>query len=172
MSKSKKLTFLLAGALAALTFGSIAWAAIPDASGVIHGCYSPNGALATNGTQLNILDGASAACSKGQKEITWNQQGPPGAQGPKGDKGDQGPSDGWDAGSFGTTVPVGGSETTFGTATMPAGNYVLSGAVRCGGRRSHPEAPACSAASPRAAPRRACTARGVSPRQRAEARCR
>jgi len=114
----------------AIAAGSTALAAVPDGGGAIHGCYSPNGALATNGTQLNILDRASAACSKGQTEVTWNQQGPPGAQGPKGDKGDQGPSDGWDTGSFGATVPIGGAETTFGTATTPAGNYVLSGAVR------------------------------------------
>jgi hypothetical protein len=31
-------------------------AAIPDSNGLIHGCYSANGAKAGNGTQLNILD--------------------------------------------------------------------------------------------------------------------
>jgi hypothetical protein len=79
---------LLAAAVGALTAtalaGGIAWASIPGDGNLIHGCYSPNGALATNGTQLNIVDNASASCSKGQKEIAWNQQGP------KGDKGDQG----------------------------------------------------------------------------------
>ena len=39
MKTHRKLTLLLAGALAALTLGSIAWAAIPDGVGVINGCY-------------------------------------------------------------------------------------------------------------------------------------
>jgi hypothetical protein len=56
-------------------------AAIPDAQGVIHGCYSPNGAKATNGTTLNIIDSAYS-CAKGQQAISWNQKGATGARGP------------------------------------------------------------------------------------------
>ena len=53
-------------------------ASIPDASGVIQGCYSANGSKATNGTPLNIIDSASS-CSKGQTAISWNQRGITGA---------------------------------------------------------------------------------------------
>jgi hypothetical protein len=64
-----------------LVGGGLAYATIPDSGGVIHGCYSPNGANAPNGAQLNIINSDSASCSKGQKEITWNQTGPQGEAG-------------------------------------------------------------------------------------------
>jgi hypothetical protein len=64
-----------------LVGGGLAYANIPDSGGVIHGCYSPNGANAPNGAQLNIINSDSASCSKGQKEITWNQTGPQGEAG-------------------------------------------------------------------------------------------
>jgi hypothetical protein len=83
--RSQLLLAAAIGALVTALAGGIAWASIPGDGNLIHGCYSQNGVSATNGTQLNIIDTASASCSKGQKEIAWNQQGP------KGDKGDQGP---------------------------------------------------------------------------------
>jgi hypothetical protein len=52
---------------------TVGQATIPDAAGLIHGCYSPNGAKATGGTQLNIIDSDIASCSKGQREVTWGQ---------------------------------------------------------------------------------------------------
>ena len=61
--------------------GGIAYATIPDQAGVLHGCYSPNGAKQANGTQLNVIDRDSASCNKNQVEVTWNQTGPPGADG-------------------------------------------------------------------------------------------
>jgi hypothetical protein len=69
-------------------------AAIPDTGGQLHGCYSASGATGTNGTPLNIIDNAKASCSKGQAAVTWNAQGPQGAQGdpgPQGAQGDPGP---------------------------------------------------------------------------------
>lgn len=92
--------FLAAGGAAAVVAGGVAYATIPDSSGVIHGCYSANGAKGTNGTPLNIVDSGTASCSRGQMEVTWNQTGPQGPkgdtgatgpQGPKGDTGDTGP---------------------------------------------------------------------------------
>src|SRR5262245_61466878 len=80
----------------------VAFAAIPDGSGVIHGCYSASGSKATNGAQLNILDNASASCSKGQTEVTWNQTGPQGLTGPQGPTGPQGAT-----GPQGSTGPQG-----------------------------------------------------------------
>jgi hypothetical protein len=91
----------------ALALGAIAYGSIPDSSGVIHGCYSPNGAKGTNGTPLDIVDTASASCNGSQKEVTWSQVGPPGQSGPKGDKGDRG-----DPGPQG---PAGPGATPFST---------------------------------------------------------
>jgi hypothetical protein len=65
----------------AATAGGIAWAGIPDSGGVIHACYSANGAKGTGGAQLNIIDSDQASCSRGQTAVTWNQQGADGAPG-------------------------------------------------------------------------------------------
>ena len=64
--------------------GGIAWASVPDSNGVIHGCYSVNGAKATNGTQLNIINSDAASCSKGKQAVTWNQTGQDGTDGAPG----------------------------------------------------------------------------------------
>src|SRR5262249_38136692 len=56
-----------------LVWATVGQATIPDAAGLIHGCYSPNGARATGGTPLNIVDSDIAPCSKGQREVTWSQ---------------------------------------------------------------------------------------------------
>jgi hypothetical protein len=71
---------LVVGAAAA----GMAYAAIPDSAGVIHGCYSPNGAKQKNGTPLNIIDSDLASCNRNQAEAVWNQTGPPGADGADG----------------------------------------------------------------------------------------
>ena len=71
-------------------WASSASAAIPDASGVFHGCYN----LLTGSTRL--IDGTS--CSLLERHVTWQQTGPigpqgvPGPQGPQGSQGPQGPS--------------------------------------------------------------------------------
>jgi uncharacterized protein YjbI with pentapeptide repeats len=80
----------VAAALAVTTavFASIP-ATIPDATGVVHGCYNK-----TTGA-LRVTD---SSCARGEKKLSWNQkgiQGPkgdPGLQGAKGDKGDPGPA--------------------------------------------------------------------------------
>jgi hypothetical protein len=50
----------------------IAFAAIPDSQGVVHGCYSANGAKGTGGTELRIVDSANASCSRGQTSVSLN----------------------------------------------------------------------------------------------------
>ena len=72
MHISKK---LLAGAVVALALitASAAYAAIPDAGGVIHGCYNK-----TSG-QLRVSDPATntpSACTNKENALNWNQQGP------------------------------------------------------------------------------------------------
>jgi hypothetical protein len=63
-------------------------ATIPDAAGVIHGCYS-----VANGNQ-RIIDTSVESCKKNEVPIQWSQtgpQGPVGPQGPQGSQGLQGP---------------------------------------------------------------------------------
>jgi hypothetical protein len=93
MYLSKK---LIAGIVAvfAIAGGATAFAAIPDAGGVIHGCYvESTGTLRVTDTATNL----PKACSTKETPLSWNQQGPPGPQGlkgdpgPKGDTGAQGP---------------------------------------------------------------------------------
>jgi len=71
-------------AVAALTVaGRIAYAAIPDAGGVIHACYK------TGNGQLRISD--SGDCGPSEAPLAWNQTGPAGAPGPAGPAGPVGP---------------------------------------------------------------------------------
>jgi hypothetical protein len=77
--------------LLALVFamGGFAMAAIPDSSGVFHGCYKKK-----KGT-LRVVS-SSRKCKKSERSISWNQKGQAGANGAngatgaKGDKGDAG----------------------------------------------------------------------------------
>src|SRR5207237_955822 len=75
-------------AAVALAMPSAVIASIPDANGVIHGCYN-----ITNGSQ-RVIDTAVDSCKPGETAIQWNQtgpQGPQGLQGPQGPQGLQGP---------------------------------------------------------------------------------
>lgn len=68
----------------AILFGGIAYASIPDGSGVIHGCYM-------NSTgRLKVIDSASQTCGTGETALNWNQTGPQGAVGPAGPTGPAG----------------------------------------------------------------------------------
>ncbi len=72
--------------------GGIAYASIPDAGGVIHGCYKKK-----VGTLRVVDPGAGGTCKASETSLDWSQtgpQGPPGAdgaQGPPGADGAQGP---------------------------------------------------------------------------------
>lgn len=69
--------------VAMVTVGGTALAQIPDADGVIHGCYAKNGAL-------RVIDSPSQACKRGETAISWSQEGPPGEQGEPGEEGPPG----------------------------------------------------------------------------------
>jgi|SRR5215831_3239778 len=85
MPRGKKWVIPVAVAVVALGAG-IAYAAIPDNGGVIHGCYSNANGL------LRVVDSASAdACRTSETALNWNQQGVPGPPGPPGARGPQGP---------------------------------------------------------------------------------
>lgn len=73
-------TPVIAGVFVLLS-GTIALASIPDASGVIHGCFK-----SVNG-QLRVIDSARQSCRPSERAISWNQTGTPGAPGPQGPPG-------------------------------------------------------------------------------------
>ncbi len=113
----------LIGALAAALFGGVAWASIPDSSGVIHTCYGQS-----TGTWRPI-DHPSQKCKSGETQLDLNQKGPkgdPGAAGaarPAGPKGDKG-----DPGSTGATGPAGPKGATGPVGPKgDAGNVALAG---------------------------------------------
>ena len=118
MSKPK-LAAIIAG-IAVVAAGSAAYAAIPDAGGVIRGCYKKK-----DGT-VRVIDTANGqSCSSGENALSWNQQGPAGPPGPKGDQGDPGPSQAYTGGAL--VQPIDSSETTVATLSLPsAGAYVVS----------------------------------------------
>ena len=96
----RRMRVLLAGSAIGLSLGMIgtlAYAAIPGAGGLISACVSTRG---FNGQHLlTLLDVSQRSeCGEGQSLITWNQTGP---QGPAGVAGPQGPKG--DAGSPGAT---------------------------------------------------------------------
>lgn len=104
-----------AAAAALLVVGGVAYATIPDATGVIHGCYS------TKDGSLRVIDtGALQSCDP-RKETTldWNQTGPAGPQGPPGVLGLQIVTR-----DVGTVAPGDGIATG---VTCPAGKSPLSG---------------------------------------------
>lgn len=94
-----------------LLSAGIAFGAIPDSNGVIHGCIGNNGSL-------SVIDtGQGQTCAQNQTALNWNQTGPQGAtgatgpQGPKGDTGATGPAGPQgpqgDPGPQGATGPAG-----------------------------------------------------------------
>jgi Collagen triple helix repeat (20 copies) len=102
LSLSRGWKTLLALTCAAAVFGvvSAVQAAIPDANGVIHGCYQKNVG------NLRVVDptaaGNGGSCRPSEIPISWSQTGPTGATGPAGPPGAQGPP-----GPQGATGPQG-----------------------------------------------------------------
>ena len=127
---------VLIGLLAAALFGGVAWAAIPDSSGVIHTCYSQS-----TGTWRPI-DYPTQKCKSGETQLDLNQKGPKvdtGPAGPKGDpgvKGDTGP-----AGPKGDSGPQGlkgdAGAVAFAGESCAAGGFVTGfdagGHIVCSG---------------------------------------
>jgi hypothetical protein len=77
--------------VAALTvaLGGVAYATIPDSSGVIHGCYQKNVG------NLRVINSPSHGCRPSEVALNWNQTGPTGATGATGTAGatgSQGPT--------------------------------------------------------------------------------
>ena len=133
----------------ALVVGGIAYANIPDAGGVIHGCYQKN-----QGTLRVIDTEKSQTCSSSEAQLNWSQTGPQGIQGeqgiqgiqgPKGDTGPTGPSDLWSVDGLGTNKGLGYQTwtTLATTSTLPAGSYFVQGEAEASSITSTPTEYAC-----------------------------
>jgi len=101
----------------ALVVGGIAYATIPDAGGVIHGCYQKN-----QGT-LRVIDTDKAqTCASSESPLNWSQ---PGQQGPPGPTG---PSDIWSVDGYNAglkSLPFQTPVDLATTSTLPAGSYFV-----------------------------------------------
>lgn len=118
-----------------LTAAGVAFAAIPTAKGVVHGCSAKgNGGLRVIDTAKH---GAAGRCRKGEKVVDWNQQGSPGVPGtpgPQGPSGAPGPQGAQGAvGPTGATGPhgvqgiAGPVTTTAPAGSTQRGTFVLRG---------------------------------------------
>ncbi|HEX4323538.1 MAG TPA: hypothetical protein VHZ77_02790 [Gaiellaceae bacterium] len=119
---------------AVLVVGGIAYATIPDASGVIHGCYKkgPPDKKAPpppDSGALRVVDtDKGQACSNAEIPLDWNQTGPQGSQGPQGPAGPTGPSDVWSVDGYDAglkNLPFSTPEDLATTSTLPAGSYFV-----------------------------------------------
>jgi Collagen triple helix repeat (20 copies) len=114
-----RVRWLLGGAIVgSVVAGGVAFAAIPDSSGVINGCYQKNVG------NLRVIDpSAGDSCRPSEIGISWSQTGPQGPQGPPGPQGPQGlQGPKGDTGATGATGPPGPKGDTGATgATGPTG---------------------------------------------------
>jgi len=84
--RTSKAASTIAGLAAAVVVaGGVAYATIPDAGGVIHGCYHKNSGA------LRVIDtGGGGSCATGEISLDWNQTGVEGPTGPQGSTGPTG----------------------------------------------------------------------------------
>jgi hypothetical protein len=110
---------LVVGGAAVAVSGGVAWAAIPDGSGQIHGCYK-NG----NG-DLRVIDpSAGGACKASESPLAWSQTGPAGPPGAAG-------ATHVTIRTFTATLPAAGSSTF--TALCNPGEVATGGGWRMDG---------------------------------------
>jgi hypothetical protein len=108
-------------------------ASIPDANGVIHGCYSKAAPPGTQPGALRVIDTAlGQACQISEGALNWNAKGvtgtrgPTGAKGATGPKGPTGPSDISTNYGAATNIAV-NTSATVASVSLPVGKYGLTG---------------------------------------------
>jgi len=108
-----RITALVLGGCCIVAAG-IAYAAIPDSNGVIHGCYNK-----TTGALRVAVSGKG--CGSNELPLDWNSSGPPGPTGPTGPRGPTGPQGSPGQGSTGPTGATGPTGPTGASATGVTG---------------------------------------------------
>ena len=105
--------------------GGVAYSAIPDPMGVIHGCYLNQGSRT-----LRVIDSAES-CAGTETALNWSQQGPAGpagpagAQGPAGPEGPPGQPPAFTKSVIKATVPDNVGFVEIARLNVPAGRYVV-----------------------------------------------
>lgn len=102
--------------VAVIACTGLAFGAVPDSNGVIHGCYD------NQAGQMRIVDpgtGTPKGCGKNETAVEWNHTGPMGPQGIPGPTGPMGAT-----GATGATGPMGATG-----ATGPMGETGATGPV-------------------------------------------
>jgi hypothetical protein len=119
----KRFRMPLGVAFLVAAIAAIGHAMIPDAGGVIHGCYA-------NGGALRVIDESGGeVCKNGETALFWNQTGPQGPQGTPGQQGPQGtPAIGDAYHTKGPRVDFPASQSTEinRLQNVPAGNYFVT----------------------------------------------
>jgi hypothetical protein len=113
--------FVLSALALTVALGGVAYSAIPDPMGVIHGCYE-NGART-----LRVIDSA-ASCMGTETALNWSQQGPTGptgAQGPQGPEGPPGQPPAFTKSVAKVSVPDNVGFVEVARLNVPAGRYVV-----------------------------------------------
>jgi hypothetical protein len=83
--RRRKRVVMITAVAIGLMAGGVAYASIPDSTGVVHGCYGK-----LNGS-LRVIDTAkSQKCASNELALNWNQTGPKGATGARGVAGPDG----------------------------------------------------------------------------------
>jgi len=101
--------------------GGVAYSAIPDPMGVIHGCYT------NSGRTLRVID-STESCLGSETALNWSQQGPAGATGAQGPAGPQGPPGqppAFTKSVVKATVPDNVGFVEVARLNVPAGRYVV-----------------------------------------------
>ena len=124
--------FVLAAVALAVALGGVAYAAIPDGSGVFNACYDN-----TTGA-VRLVNKQPGDCAGTETGASWSQTGPAGPRGPVGPRG---PSDAYVAqrnGNFGTA-----SLSIIRQVAVPAGSYVIQSKVTAYSQRRQSLAAEC-----------------------------
>ncbi len=110
LSRGGRLVLAVAVGGAVFGIASAVQASIPDASGVIHGCYNTQLAHGSPTGALRVIDTSkpNGNCASWEAPLNWNAKGVTGATGPTGAPGPTGPTGPKGAtGSRGPTGPTG-----------------------------------------------------------------
>jgi hypothetical protein len=116
--------FVLSALALTVALGGVAYSAIPDPMGVIHGCYM------NAGRTLRVID-STESCPTNETALNWSQQGPAGpagATGPAGAQGPEGPPGqppAFTKSVLKVTVPDNIGFVEVARLNVPAGRYVV-----------------------------------------------
>jgi hypothetical protein len=116
-------TLVALAIVGALLAGGIAYAAIPDAGGIIHACYKKS---SLNQGSLRVIDTEKAqTCSNSETQLNWSQTGPQGPQGAQGPQGPSGSNHAYSDSNLEGLTQLSPNSTTITKLTLPAGDYVV-----------------------------------------------